>query len=123
MVEKCTRSQSDTLEWHELRYVRVTASKIYEAAQCKTLDGSLVRQIIGASKIFDLQAMQRCKRLEKEVLVEAGKITGRSFEDCEMVLLPSFTVSGASHDALGVDFIVEIKCPSSSKTFDQFLPQ
>ena len=80
IVEKCTRSQSDTLVWHELRYARVTASKIYEAAQCKTLDGSLVRQIIGASKIFD-SAMQRGNRLEKEVLVEAGKITGLSFED------------------------------------------
>ena len=43
MVEKCTRSQSDTLAWHELRYAREPASKIYEAAQCKTLERSFVR--------------------------------------------------------------------------------
>ena len=38
-------------------------------------------------------------------------------------MLPSFPVLGASPDALGEDYIVEIKCPSRSKTFDQFLSQ
>ncbi|XP_077275587.1 uncharacterized protein LOC143904644 [Temnothorax americanus] len=122
MAEKLTRSQSDTVTWHELRYGRVTASRIYEAAHCKTLNGTFVQQIIGASKIFDSQAMQRGKRLEKEVLVEVGKITRLPFKDCGLILLPSFPVLGASPDAIGDDFVVEVKCPSSSKTFDQFLP-
>lgn len=38
MAERLTRSQSDILTWHELRYGRVTASRIYEAAHCRTLE-------------------------------------------------------------------------------------
>jgi len=122
MAEKLTRSQSDTLIWHELRYGRVTASRIYEAAHCKTLNGTFVQQVIGASKVFESQAMQRGKRLEKEVLDEVRKLTRLSFNDCGLVLLPSFPILGASPDAIGDDFIVEVKCPSSSKTLDHFLP-
>ncbi|KYN23114.1 hypothetical protein ALC57_04899 [Trachymyrmex cornetzi] len=79
MAEKCTRSQSDTCTWHELRYGRITASRIHEAVHCKTLDGWLVQQIIGASKIFESQAMERGKRLEKKVLLEVAKMTGLRF--------------------------------------------
>lgn len=122
VAEKLTKTQSDTQIWHELRYGRVTASKIYEAAHCKTLNGTLIQQIIGASKIFDSQAMQRGKKLEKDVLIEVAKITGLPFKDCGLVLLPSFPILGASPDAIRDYFIVEVKCPSSSKTFDQFLP-
>ncbi|KYN19357.1 hypothetical protein ALC57_08330, partial [Trachymyrmex cornetzi] len=90
MAEKCTRSQSDTCTWHELRYGRITASRIrvHEAVHCKTLDGSLVQQII----------------------------------DNGLFLLPQFPVLGASPNALGDDVIVEIKCPLTLKTFEQFLP-
>ncbi|KYN29277.1 hypothetical protein ALC57_01288 [Trachymyrmex cornetzi] len=83
-------SQSDTCTWHELRYGRITASRIrvHEAVHCKTLDGSLVQQII----------------------------------DNGLFLLPQFPVLGASPNALGDDVIVEIKCPLTLKTFEQFLP-
>lgn len=122
MAEKYTRSQSNISIWYELRYGRITASRIYEAAHCKTLDGSFVQQIIGVSKMFESQAMERGKRLEKEVLLKVTKMTGLRFQDCGLFLLTSFPVLGASPDALGDDFIVEIKCPSTSKTFHQFLP-
>ncbi|XP_039307968.1 uncharacterized protein LOC120358291 [Solenopsis invicta] len=115
MAEELTRYQSDTQIWHELRYGRITASRIYEAAHCKTSNGTFVQQIIGVSKIFESQAMQRGKKLEKEVLIEARKITQlfrNSFKDCGLVLLPLFPILGASPDAIGDDFIVEVKCPS-----------
>ncbi|KYN02978.1 hypothetical protein ALC62_06183 [Cyphomyrmex costatus] len=35
-VEKATRDQSNCSLWYELRYGRITASKIYEAAHCQT---------------------------------------------------------------------------------------
>lgn len=31
-----TRDQSNNVLWYELRYGRITTSKIYEAAHCKT---------------------------------------------------------------------------------------
>ncbi|XP_018395225.1 PREDICTED: uncharacterized protein LOC108773788 [Cyphomyrmex costatus] len=41
-VEKATRDQSNCSLWYELRYGRITASKIYEAAHCQTSNGSYV---------------------------------------------------------------------------------
>lgn len=53
-----TKEQSKSAMWHELRYGRITASKIYEASRCST-DGSLVESIFGASKFIPTAAMQR----------------------------------------------------------------
>lgn len=41
-IEKLTRNQSDSPLWHEMRYGRITASKIYECSRCLTTEGSLV---------------------------------------------------------------------------------
>lgn len=82
MAKELTRDQSDTQIWHELRYGRITASRIYEAVHCKTMNGTFVQQIIGASKIFESQAMQQGKKLEKEILIEVGKIMRLPFKDC-----------------------------------------
>ena len=73
MVEEATRSQSDDPFWYECRYGRITASLIHEAAHCQTSDGSLVKKIIGAAKIFQSKAMKRGKDLEKNVLLEVQK--------------------------------------------------
>ncbi|XP_008213224.1 uncharacterized protein LOC103317369 [Nasonia vitripennis] len=54
-AEMRTRDQSDNVLWYKLRYGRITASKLYEAAHCKTGDGSFVRTVIGAAKVFDTQ--------------------------------------------------------------------
>lgn len=55
MAEFNTRTQSDSSIWHELQYGRIT--KIYETAHFKTIDGSLVQQIIGGSKVFESRAI------------------------------------------------------------------
>ncbi|GBP64981.1 hypothetical protein EVAR_50665_1 [Eumeta japonica] len=67
-AEQLTKQQSECAIWHELRYGRITASKFYEAAHCKTNNGSLVQQIIGASKVHETSAMTRGKELEKDVI-------------------------------------------------------
>lgn len=65
-VQKATCLQYDNPLWHELRYARVTASKLHAAAHCHTLDGSLVEQILGA-KVKETPAMARGTRLEATV--------------------------------------------------------
>lgn len=121
IAESCTRSQSGCTEWYELRYGRITASKIYEAAKCKVNNGSLVKQIIGSSKVFQSEVMERGRRLEKDVLDEIKVITGLQFKECGLFLLPDYPILGASPDAVGNDFVVEIKCPSSMKTFKNYI--
>ena len=73
-VAEATKSQSKNVLWFELRYGRVTASNLYEAAHCRTVDGSLVDSILGASKVPITDAIQRGKDLEDEVLTEVEKL-------------------------------------------------
>ena len=121
MVKKATRSQSDNPFWYECRYGRITGSLIHEAAHCQTSDGSLVKKIIGAAKIFQSKAMKRGKDLEKNVLLEVQKREKISCKPCGLFLLTSCPVIGASPDAIGSDFIVEIECPSSPENIKAYL--
>lgn len=121
-VEKRTRNQNENALWHELRYGRITASKLHEAAHCRTEGGSLVRQCIGVSKVFETKAMHRGRILEEQVVVEVEKILNISLKKCGLFMMPSFPILGASPDAIGADFVVEVKCPSTEKTAKDFLP-
>jgi len=117
-----TRDQSNNILWYELRYGRITASKLYEAAHCKTSDGSLVQTVIGAAKVFDTQKMQRERILEKQVLEEAMKQVKNSYRYSGFVLQSIHSICGASPDGQCSDFVCEVKCPSSAKRFENFLP-
>lgn len=50
-----------------MRYGRITASKVYEASKCNTTDCTLVKQILGISKIKLTKAMNRGIHLEEQV--------------------------------------------------------
>jgi len=50
-----------------MRYGRITASKAYEASKCITTDGTLVKQILGCSKVKLTKAMNRGIHLKKQV--------------------------------------------------------
>lgn len=114
-AEKATCLQADTPLWHELRYGRITASKLHAAAHCHTLDGSLVEQILGA-RVKETEAMKRGTRLEKAVKMALSKKLGCKITDSGFLLDQEFPVFGASPDGVSEEFIVEIKCPVSSQT-------
>ncbi|KAG8177538.1 hypothetical protein JTE90_023443 [Oedothorax gibbosus] len=65
-AEKATCLQADTPLWHELRYGRITASKLHAAAHCHTLDSSLVEQILG-TRVKETEAMKRGTHLDVPV--------------------------------------------------------
>lgn len=116
-----TIGQTESKLWPEMRYGRITASIIYAMAHCKTEDGSLVDLILGASKIKDNDAMRRGRRLEKQVLEVVQAILKVPLESSGLFLNPQFPALGASPDALGPDFVVEIKCPTSAKTTSNYI--
>lgn len=66
-MDEKTTNQANNVLWFELRYGRITASKIYELSRCKKGDGVLVKQILGCRKIKLTSAMERGKLLEKDV--------------------------------------------------------
>lgn len=120
-AEQQTRSQSNDILWHELRFGRVTASHVFEASRCRTPNGSLVNRIIGAAKVYNSVDMQRGKNLEEEVISEIEKILKLSINKCGMFLIPSLPMIGASPDGISSEFVLEVKCPSSEKTVENYL--
>lgn len=122
-AEQLTKQQSECAVWHELRYGRITASKFYEAAHCKSNNGSLVQQIIGASKVHETSAMTRGKELEKDVIEVLEKELKVKITRPGMYLVPSHPIFAASPDGMTSNAIVEVKCPTSHKSLDIFLPK
>ncbi|KAJ8673163.1 hypothetical protein QAD02_004425 [Eretmocerus hayati] len=120
-VEIGTRNQSDCLLWYEMRYGRLTGSKLHESAHCKTSKGSLVNQIIGASKIPDSIFMVRGRTLESEVLSTVGKLLKIKIQKVGFLLIPSLPMVGASPDGILDDFIFEVKCPAKTKTVETYV--
>lgn len=118
---KLSHGQSENSLWYELRYGRITASKLYEMAVCKTPSGSLVNEIIGAAKTFDTVAMQRGRKLEKAVLIEVKRKLNTNIQNCGFIIIKDYGVMGASPDGVTEDRVIEIKCPMNDKSFKRYI--
>lgn len=118
---KLSHQQSEDSLWFELRYGRITASKLYEMAVCKKSSGSLVNEIIGVAKKFDTVAMKRGKKLEAAVLIEIGKKLKINIQNCGFIIIKDYGVMGASPDGVTEDRVIEIKCPISNKSFKRYI--
>ncbi|KAJ8916478.1 hypothetical protein NQ315_014698, partial [Exocentrus adspersus] len=118
--EICTRSQSDSSEWHELRYGRITASILYETSRCKTT-GSLTERILGASQPLQTEAIKRGKMLEAEVLKVVAATKKIKINKAGLFLNPAYPIFGASPDGITDNYVIEIKCPFKEKTVENYI--
>ncbi|KAJ8684358.1 hypothetical protein QAD02_020150 [Eretmocerus hayati] len=112
------------MSWFELRYGRITVSIIYEAAVCKTTDGSLVEKILSMNN-YDNPAMERGRRLESQVRSEVQNILIRDWNEGKvktsgLILRRNFPALGASPNGLTETAVVEIKCPSKEQTIANY---
>lgn len=83
-----------------------TALKIYEVSRCKTVGGSLVNQIMGASKLWDSEAVKRGRELEGQGLDVAEKSENIEIRKCGLLLNAEYPAIGASPDGIGGHFVV-----------------
>lgn len=120
-VEKITQAQSKNSDWFKVRYGRVTASKFYEAAHCKTLEGSLVETILGGKKIPETFAMKRGRDLEEQVLRVVEKKENIICVNAGLFIQRDLVMLGASPDAITENLVIEVKCPSSEKTMSNYV--
>uniref|UniRef100_A0A182J5H9 YqaJ domain-containing protein n=1 Tax=Anopheles atroparvus TaxID=41427 RepID=A0A182J5H9_ANOAO len=118
-VELLTIEQADTDLWHELRKGRITASRMYEASRCTMLNGSLTNKIMGISSGFSF-AMKRGTDLEGHVFAVLKK-EYPGLRNTGLVLDPQFPWMGASPDGICEEFVLEIKCPYTQKTYDCYV--
>lgn len=122
-AEILTIDQADTPLWFDMRYGRITASRIYQASRCKTKNGSLVDSIMGKRSGWSF-AMQRGTNLEDkvfEVLKNEMALHGHHLKQCGFFLDETLPHFGASPDGISDDFVVEIKCPATPKTYSEYI--
>ena len=65
--------------------------------------------------------MKRGRTLEPKVLQVVQRKLGISFSSSGLMLDPDIPLFGASPDAINDDYVVEIKCPSSNKTVNNYI--
>lgn len=118
-----TISQSVSSLWFDLRYARITASKLYDVAHCKKSDGVLVQQILGVSKVKATSAMNRGKQLEESVVKCLEKSFKIKLNQSGLQLNPKYPIFGATPDGVCEGYLVEIKCPQSAKSVTNYLTQ
>lgn len=102
------RQQAKCSEWFELRFGRITASKIYEASKCKTYGGSLTEVILGTSTFEAAQAIKRGCTLEPEVLKEIAKTKNWKIKTSGLILNKNYPIFGASPDGITDQRVIEI---------------
>lgn len=115
-----TVEQADTSIWHELRIGRITASRLHEATRCTMSRGSFVDKVMGKRSGWSF-AMMRGTVLEEFVFQEVKKEfpeLQRSGLVMNQNVHPFFA---ASPDGLHKDFVLEIKCPNTPNTFQQYI--
>lgn len=118
-INKETMTQVNSKLWHCLRQARITGSKIYEIAHCKTPHGSLVEELLGGHKTPETKAMKRGKVLEKSVIKKLQEEIKETILGAGFMLVDG--LFGASPDGIGRDFVVEVKCPISEKTQKKYI--
>lgn len=116
-----SHNQSESSLWYELRYGRITASKLYDAAVCKTSDGVLTNQIMGIAKKFQTKQMKRGIDLEKSVIAQLEKERHIVIETTGFTVIKKYGILGASPDGVTADAVVEIKCPASENAFSRYI--
>ncbi|XP_041975680.1 uncharacterized protein LOC121730623 isoform X2 [Aricia agestis] len=119
-VEEATRQQNKSSLWYEMRYGRITASKAHEASVCHTPDGTLVATIMGA-KIPDTVAMKRGRKLELSVRKTVSKKLKKKITSCGLYICKDNPVIAASPDGVMNDAVIEIKCPTKTKSKGNYI--
>jgi hypothetical protein len=109
-----TEEQSGTPLWAQLRFGRITASVLSQAAACSTEEGrqNLASTILGGGGKFNpSEMMLRGLNIEDGVRAEFSKVTGLRVKKGSLVLDKCHPAFGASPDGVGKDFVLEIKSP------------
>jgi hypothetical protein len=119
-IEEETREQHQNSLWFELCNGRITASRAFEFSRCKKNDGSLIALIMGGS-IPDTSAMKRGRILENEVRKTVSNILGKKIKKCGLMLSKEYPMIAGSPDGICEDSIIEIKCPTSVKTYQNYV--
>ncbi|KAF4529812.1 hypothetical protein B566_EDAN018029 [Ephemera danica] len=122
-VAKDTLLQYESVLWKELRFGRITASKLHEISHCHTPSGSTVKILLGVTKIKDNKYLQRGRDLESEIITVVEKIIGQKVKKTGLYLNAKYPLFGATPDGITKDFLIEVIAPFYKKTFQNYISE
>lgn len=122
-IQRATIAQEKCEDWWALKQGRITASMIHEVCNCgEQSKPQLVQRILGRGKpIPQTDPMRRGLDLQKEVIEVASRELNKPLSPCGLLLDRMFPVLGASPDAVGPKFVVEVKCPVSEDNIKNYV--
>ena len=120
-AEKMTRGQHTCFLWKSLRYGRITASVVHSVYTCKTGVLGIANRILGSTRPFDTVAMKRGRRLKQDVVKVAEQEIGEKINKCGLFIKQDSPIFAASPDGIGSNFVVEIKCPFTTRTAKTYI--
>ncbi|XP_063990661.1 uncharacterized protein LOC135169524 [Diachasmimorpha longicaudata] len=118
-VANCTKDQSESPIWYEMRYGRITALILYETCRCRTTEGALFRKIMGG-KMIETDAMARGRELEADVIKIVEELIGEKISKSGLLLSPMYPWFGASPDGVTKTAVIEVKCPMKVETVSNY---
>lgn len=122
IVETKTINQEKSDLWYDMKIGRITASKISEVTRCTPRGVNNLRNgILGYSSGYSSFAMKRGLRLQNQVIAKVSRLLKSPLSSCGLLLDPKHPAIGASPDAVGPNFVIEIKCPSSQNTLKNYV--
>ncbi|KAF5293378.1 hypothetical protein FQA39_LY02863 [Lamprigera yunnana] len=116
----CDTIQSLSMHQLVLKYKEKCSSRAYEFSRCNKNDGTLIALIMGGS-IPDTAAMKRGRILENEVRKTVSMELGKKIKKCGLMLSSEYLMIAGSPDGICEDSIIEIKCPTSAKTYQNYV--
>lgn len=120
-VEELSRNQSKSTLWYEMKFARITASRLYESARCSTFEGSLRESIMGATPPFETDATVRGKKLEWAVIQAVSKKRSVTIKKSGIFLKRQYPILGASPDGVTDEYCIEVKCPTKESVIKNYL--
>lgn len=127
MAQLGTMGQANAPAWHHLRYGRITASRLFEAARCRKGDGHLVEALLGATQFSGTPATKRGSQLEGDVLKEFEKAVKCKCDKSGLFVNKERAIFGASPDSLirnsdgKITAVVEVKCPMTMDSVPRYV--
>lgn len=73
------------------------------------------------AKIPDTPAMKRGRMLEDEVRKTVSAKLGKNIRKCGLLISKNYPMIAGSPDGICEDSIIEIKCPMTSKTYQNYV--
>ena len=126
-IEKSTRSQSDSLTWHQLRTGRITASVAHQVlhTDMDNPSKSLILKICMLTKNIKSSAILRGRENEENAIIALANELKKThvnvkIEKCGLRLHSNHHFIGASADGIGScdchgKLLIEVKCPFKHK--------